>query len=419
MANGVNVAAWEGGELRIMASREVSREVVLAVPLSRLIVRILRVPDEERADPVAYATPLLQALSPYPDEPLSVSCETVSEAETSITVLAVAFPESANEDIAEALDGRKLNVTRVDSLALGALRGLWGAVMASGEPDARRLVLLGGADCLSAFVLDGDQPVALRAISLAADLRREVMLSLLEAEDFAGPRALSEIVVTGPVEAGALADFAPLRRLEIGEDAALVGVAERSEESGTFNALPASWREVLEETRFKAKLAKALCVAGGLWALLMLVLFGVPVVYGVLESRQKTFCKEHAKAYRSVLDMKMKTELVRKYSDHSTGALEIMKALSDRLPQGVTLLSWNYKRGEGVKVSGEADTAELVYQFKDSMASVETLAGEDRESYADAQRLFKAVELTGPSARGTKQKFDLDCRFASGEEAEE
>lgn len=418
MADGVNSVAWEGGELRALASGEKSREVVLAVPLSRLIVKVLRVPETDRGDPVAFATPILQAMSPYPDEPLTVSCETVGESESGVVVLAAALPESANEDIADALDAAKVNVTRVDALALGALRGLWGAVTGGAGEKARRLVLLGGADCLSAFVLDGDLPTVVRAVSPGGDLRRETMLCLLEAEAFGGAAPLAEIVLAGDVEPAGIDALAPVRRIEIGDDAALVGVTERSREPAALNALPAAWREVLEETRFKAKLTKSLAAAGGVWAAILIVLFGVPVVFGFLEDHQKALCKEHARQYKAVREMKEKTELVRKYSDHSRGALEIMKAVSDRLPQGITLLNWNFKRDEGVKVSGEADSAEQVYQFKDAMSSIELTAGDGEEPVGEV--LFGQVVLTGPSARGTKQKFDLDCRYkAEGEDGDE
>lgn len=417
MADGVHVAAWEGGELRVLSSGEKSREAVLALPLSRLLVKMIRVPAEEAADPAAYATPYLQAMSPYPDEPLTVGCETVRETSDGFVVLAAAMPESAAEDIADALDAQKLNVTRVDALALGVLRGLWRALAVEEGSSARRLLLLSGRDCVSLIVLDGDMPVALRAVVAGDDLKRETMLSLLEAEDFNGSKPLAEVVAVGEVETAGLDAFAPVRRLEVGEDVALVGVSERSGEAAALNALPESWRDVLTESRFKAKLTRSLAVAGAVWALVMLVLFGVPVVYGFMEDHQKTLCKEHGRQYRAVREMKEKTELVRKYSDHSRGALEIMKAVSDRLPQGISLLNWNFKRGEGVRFSGEADTAELVYQFKDVLTAIDMTADGDDDGEPSGNRLFASVVLTGPSARGAKQKFDIDCRYqAEGEE---
>ena len=415
MAESIQVVAFEGGELRPLGSEIVPGEAVLALPLSRLVVKMVRVPEE--ADAVETASGILAAVSPFPDEPLTVSCETVRETEKGRVVLAAALPEGAADDIADALDAAKINVTRVDILSLGELRGLW-SQLSDGRTGVRRLVLLKSADCLSLFVLDDDQPSAVRAITSEGDLRREVMLSLLEAEDFGGAKPLSEIVVAGDVDASSLESFAPVRRIGSGEDRvalALKGVEERSGEPSSLDALPESWREVLDETRFKAKLKKFLAIAGGIWAFVMLVLFGVPVVFGFLTDRQKSLCREHSRQYKSVLAMKEKVDLVRKYSDHARGALETMKMVSDLLPlpEGsdsscIELNSWNFRREDGersggVKFSGEAESTALVYQFKDALVDC---------------GLFAQVDLQGPSAgKGGRQRFDIDCRF-EGEEQE-
>lgn len=438
MADRIQVAAFEGGSLRVFGVGEKAGEAVLALPLSRLIVKILRVPAENKEDSAGFATPLLAALSPFPDEALTVSCETVSESDEGRVVIAAALPESATEDIAEALDAAKLNVTRVDALELGFLRREWKDVV-GGAAHGRRLVVLPTDDGVSLIVLDGDGPVALRSVNAASDLRRELMLVLLEAEDFGGSKMLGDIVVVkgqatppaAPAEASTaegegiapeadagasapapkldidwaalLSPFGPVREFRVDDrDAALAGVAERSLEPGSLDALPESWREVLAETRFKAKLVRAMVVAGSVWALAMGVLFGVPVAYGFMTDYQKQLCKEHQKQYRAVSEMRDKVKLVRKYSDHSRGALEILKAVSDRMPEGVELTSWSFKREEGVKFAGEAEDANAVYRFKDLMTETE---------------VFADVVLQGPSAgKGGKQRFDLDCQYETEEE---
>lgn len=426
------VAAFEGGKLRVLASGETSREAVLALPLNRLLVKMVRMPPGE--DPVAVAEPVLKSMSPFPDDSITVGCETVREDGDGRVVIAAALPESAADDIGEALDAEKLSVVRIDSLALGQIRGVWPSL---GESSGRRLVLLDSIDCLSCIVLDGDQPSAIRAITDRSDLRREIMLSLLEAENFGGARRLDEIILVetdstgstaptdstdsapltdpaGPTDSkdsfAALEAFAPVRRLTVGADAALVGVAERAADEGSLNALPASWRELLEETRFKAKLVRYLSIAGGIWLLIMAVLFGVPMVYDFLTDHQKSLSKQHQRQYREVKDMKAKVDLIRKYSDHARGALEIMKALSDRLPEEITLTTWNYKRDEGVRVSGEGDTAESVYAFKDAMDEMSAGEGEDGE------RIFPTVTLNGPNASKGRHRFDLDCQYKGEEE---
>ena len=428
MSREAQVAAFEGGKLRVLASGEKSREAVLALPLNRLLVKMVRVAPDE--DPVAVSEPILKAMSPFPDDALTVSCESVRDDEKGRVVIAAALPESAADDIGEALDAEKLSVVRIDSLVLGQLRGVWNTL---GESSTRRLVLFDSPDCLSCIVLDSDQPSAIRAITDRTNLWREVTLSLLEAEDFGGAKKIDEIILVEndksdaggestqaplapqdpPVKEdpfNALAAFAPIRRIQVGSDAALVGVAERSEDEGALNALPESWRELLEETRFKAKLTKYLILAGGIWLLIMAVLFGVPMVYNLMTSHQKSLSKQHQRQYAAVKEMKAKVDLIHKYSDHARGALEIMKALSDRLPEGITLSAWNYKREDGVRVTGDAETAEAVYKLKDEMDAM--VDGEDGEG----GRIFGTVELNGPNASKGGYRFDLDCQYKTEEE---
>ena len=426
MASETRIAAFEGGQLRLLGADEGSREVVLGLPLTRLLVKLVRVPAE--ADAVETALPVLKSASPFPDDELTVSCETVREDENGKVVIAAALPESAADDIGEALDVAKLSVVRIDALVLGQLRGVWTAL---GESTGRRLVAVRSVDCLSLIVLDGDQPSAIRAITDETDLKREVMLSLLEAEDFGGAKKLEEIVVvesegivvggdtedTVPspssaagVDTQVLEAFAPVRRITVGSDAALVGVAERTSDENALNALPESWREFLEETRFKAKLTRYLVVAGVIWALIVAVLFGVPIGYGFLTDHQKAMSKQHQRQYAAVKEMKAKVDLIHKYSDHARGALEIMKAVSDRLPEGVTLSGWTYRRDDGIRVSGDAETSEATYAFKDAMDAL--TAGEDE----DGEKIFNAVNLNGPNASKGSYRFDLECGYKGEEE---
>lgn len=383
-----------------------NREAVLALPLDRLLVKMVRVP--ESVDAVEFCTPILQEINPFPDEPLTVGCEVVRETESGTIVIAAALPESSTDDIAEALDAEKINVVRIDALAFGELRAVWNELSIS---DTRKLVLSSCGGSVTIIALDADQPVSVRAVTARGDLTREVMLSLLEAEDFGGVRALEEIVVVGNIQFDSA--LAPVRRIGgVSIETALEGIKARSEEAKSLDVLPSSWREVLEETRFKSKLVRRLSVAGGLWLLAMVILLGVPFVYGYLTESQKDLSRRHRKQYTAVSQMREKVKLVKKYSDHTCGALEIMKALSDRLPEGIELSSWHFERNDsensdgGVTVSGEADSADLVYDFKDAMSEI--MLGEER--------LFETVNLRGPTAgKGGKQRFDLECKFMAEE----
>ena len=378
------IAVYESGALHFLADESSSREVVVALPLSRLLLKMVRVPALE--DPIAFATPLVTALSPFPDEPLLVSCETVRETPDARLVLAAALPEGATDDLANALDAAKLSVVKIDALFLGALRMVWNDLTPAGEGalDARRLVVLTTGTDRVLVVLDGDEPVSIHALTPEADIAREKALALLEAEDFNGAKDLAATV-----------------EREVSVDEALQGIRERALETESLDVLPKSWRQVLAETRFKAKLVRHLAVAAGIWVLAMGVLFGVPIAYDFCTDHVKGLSRRHQAQYKAVADKKAKTMLVRKYSDFSRGALEMMKAVSDRLEGDITLSGFEFTREKGVRVKGEATDKGSIYKFKDNLAEMATEGGE---------AVFTHVVLGSVhSQKDGTQRFDLEC----------
>ena len=414
MAKGTEIVAFEGGQLIKRNSGVKGREVVLALPLSRFIVKVLRFPVDAVASELAEG--ILSEMTPFPDEPLTVGIEKVCEDERHQVVIAAALPESAAEDVSAKLDEEKLNVVSVDALVFGELRTVWGKIGTSG----RKIVIFRSPECLSLVILNGDMPCAIRSAALGSDIRRDITLSLLEAEDFCGSAELEEIVVVKRVGDEVVSEDSlnesltsfnvPVRTIEVDLSDALDSIAERSEETGSLNALPESWSDVLKETRFKAKLTRFVAIACSIWAVALAVLIGVPFVFDYLTDYQKELCRRHSKAFRAVSDKRAKVKLVRKYSDHSLGALEIMKAVSDRLPEGIILSSWSFNRDEGLDIAGDSADSSSAYQLKDVLA--EMASGEEEEGTL----VFGSVRL-GPlnKHKDGRQKFDLKCLFKEAE----
>lgn len=385
-------------------------EIALSLPLSRLLVKVLRLPVDVRDDLDGAVSLQMDKLSPFPDEALAVGHEIVRETEKDLFVAVAALPDAVSLEIGDALTAARLRVVRTDATALGWLRSLWPKL--EEKPEAgRRLVLLDLDDGWDLVVLDEGAPVVLRGLgsmSGAAELGREVTLSLMEAELGAGPRPVGDVVVCTKTAPAAdvlarLAAFGPVRTVTVDDEfGGVEGAARRAAEGATFDVTPTVWVVARQESRFKRRLAAGLAAAFGVWALVMLVLFGGPFVYGKLSDHERALSKRHAVAYRAVADMRERVKLVRRYSDHARGALEILKAVSDRLPEGVTLTSFQYKREDGAKVSGEAEQPTQVYDFKDAM----TRAG-----------IFAQINFNGPNAtRGGLHKFDVDAAFEAKEE---
>ena len=419
MGEMTRVAVFADGKLGFLAQKGRGREAVLALPLSRLLVRLVRTPPDHAGDAAALAADALKKISPYPDETLAVSCEQVSETVSGKLVLAAALPESAAEDIAAALDAAKLEVTRVDAWVLGVLRELWGGIEGPASGRVRRLVLLKEAEGLALFVLDGDTPSAIRALADTTELKRAALLALLEAEDFGGALPLREIVTVGledgPAEA-ALATLGEVRRLPPPADEGLAGLLERAADPQALNALPATWADILRETRTKRKLVKFLAVAGGIWLVALAVLAGVPAVYGQMTARQRAASRSQARAYEQVRDKKDQVEAVRNVSNHDLGALETLRLVSAVLPDGVTLTKWNFKRGDILALDGTSETREGVYAFKDGLVALKLGEASGKEDDAETP-FFRYVEYRGDlRQRNQKFTFSVDCSFKDAEE---
>ena len=126
-----------------------------------------------------------------------------------------------------------------------------------------------------------------------------------------------------------------------------------------------------------------------------------------MAERQKTLSKRHAAAYREVKEMRDKVKLVQQYSDHARGSLEMLKAVSDRMPEGITLTSFTYRRGERLSIVGEAQQPTDVYEFKNALTEAAT---------EDDEKLFTEVTLTGPSQSRGVHKFSIEGSFVSEEE---
>ena len=399
--------------MRDAAKRFGTREVVLSVPLSSLLVKVSRMSLEDRDHLAEKAGIELVKVSPFPDETPVTGVEMVAETDKELVTLLAAFPDAAAADIGDALDEAKVRVTRTDITAMGWLRTLWPRIFTDGASEGRKVVLMDLDNGWDVTILDDGALSLLRGIGNVADageLAREVMLSMLRAG--ASGKA-GEIVIFSRTDVDAafaerLEQFAPVRIERLSEEyGGVEGVARRTLEGSSLDVTPQEWVELRTEARFTKKLIVFLAAAAAGWLLLMGVLFGVPFVYGHMTERQKRISKRHAVAYNEVKEMRDKVKLVQQYSDHARGSLEMLKAVSDRMPAGITLTSFNYRRGERLSIVGEAQQPTDVYEFKNALTDAAT---------EDEEKLFAEVTLTGPSQSRGVHKFTIEGSFEAAED---
>ncbi len=386
-----------------------SRQIVLSLPLSRLLVQVMRLPIEIKDDLASAVALQMDKLSPFPGEEMAVGCEVMSETEQDLLVFAAALPEAVFGEIGAALEAAKLRVVRTDATILGWLRSWYGSLQLS--RPGRRLILTDVDDGWDLLVLDHGVPVLARGLGVQPDetaLIREITLSLLNAELDSGAGDIKEVLVVSAKAPDAsltdkLDNVTGVKARHVvppDADGGVSGVALRTGERAALDVTPQVWRDALKESRIRRKVLTGVGIAAALWAVFMAVLFAGPAVYRQMTARVREKSRAHSKAYRQVADTRERVNLILSYTDRSRSPLEILRLTSAYLPQGITLIGFNYKREDGVRISGEADQAMLVYDFKDVLT---------------ADTLFESVALTGPSISRGKHKFDVDAKFKAGE----
>jgi hypothetical protein len=137
-----------------------------------------------------------------------------------------------------------------------------------------------------------------------------------------------------------------------------------------------------------------------IWAVGMAALFGGPLVYREMTNRVRAKGKAHYSAYKAVSDSRERVNLILSYTERQYSPLEILRVVSGYLPRGITLTGFNFKRQDGVRITGEAEMPSQVYSLKEAI---------------DADDLFVSSTLTGPSASRGKHKFEIHVAFPVAE----
>jgi hypothetical protein len=388
------------------------KQIILSLPLSGLLVQVLKFPVEMR-DELAEAVSLqIDKLSPFGGEELTTSHEVLAETETDLWVLCAAMPAVTFDVIGAALSLEKIHVKRTDISGLGWFRTLCAPLQLT--RPGRRVVLMDLDDGWDMIIMDHGIPVLIRGMGHQPDtdsLLREITLSFMNAELEAGSCVASEvlIVTNNPPDADRDARIQKLLDAPVTyhkpphEDGGVEGVALRTRENATMDLTPASWRQAIEEARIAKRVYTGIGIAMTLWVLFMGFLFGAPSYYKFRIDRCKAYSKAHSNAYKQVADTRSRVKLIESYRDRTRSSLEMLRIASESMPQGITLLNFVYKKDEGFKVSGDADNPSMVYAYKDAITEYQN---------PDTQKpLFETVTLTGPSASKGKHKFDIDARF--------
>jgi hypothetical protein len=381
------------------------RDVVVAFPLSGLLLNILKMPVEVRADLADAVALQMDKISPFDEGEYSVGHEILSEDEESVWVLAASMSNRTFMELNESLSRVGWRVIRSDIALLGWLRTLCGKFNLNAP--GRKIVLARFDDNWNVLVMNHGTLVLARCFGSVANheaLLRELTLSMINVEIDAGPLEVGEIIIVAAHEPDAalftgldeLFAVKPVFREISSPEGGLQGVALRTLEHEVIDLTPGFWHTEIKESALRRKVNLFVAAACALWVVLMVAMAAGPMVYRHLIKRVRVKSTAHYSRYKAVSDTRKRVNLILSYTDTTYSPLEMLRLLSGYLPPGVTLTGFNYKRQDGVKVSGEADLPTLVYQFKNAVTEND---------------LFERVDLIGPSASRGKHNFEVYAVF--------
>lgn len=390
--------------------------VASGLPSEQLLLRVVSLPDVPDDELRSMVQLQVDKFSPFPVETTVVSHEVIERKDGKSLVLVAAAKEDVVQAVGTILGTVGLVPNRMDAEILG----WWQVLKDAGQiqEKGRQVVLLLDTLLPEVIVFQEGKPVLFRSLGESEGLEgedfdvetaRAVSYTLMSVEMEHGNDAYTiGVWHRGDARPGLIENL----KSECSCDAVLhsldtlpsvsEGLARRAAAGdGRLNLVPAAWQARAESSLFKKRMVAVAMAAGGVWVLALLVFAG-----GFLFQKHRLHSLETEQARwhkqaREVADMRRRVLTVEHYMDTSHSALECLREISEWLPPGVSLTSFSYKKGEELKVSGEAGAVGDIYTFKTQL---------------DESKFFVSSALNNVrlDARRGKQMFDVDIKLPGG-----
>lgn len=403
---------------RVGALREIKplvgvEPLTVSLPPDVSLLRLLRLPPAGESDILPMVELQLARQMPFPGEEVAMGCEVVLRQPEGLWVLAGATPMSFLVSLDEDMRAAGLRISRIDLNLLGLWRS-WREKAENTEPG-RTVLLAADGDGVNLLVLEQAVPVLGRRLIEGGDgsgLGLELTRSLMNLEMEQGAEAVSDVCWIGdePPDAEAKKRLTsllgrPPRELAAGAlEPPVMGVVRRSmANGGEMNIFPRQW-VALGSARRTRRRTMALAATGlAVWLISVIVLWGGPWLAARSLAETRRSLEGLAPEYNEVRELRQRVRLIMRYTDRSRSLLEGFRLAGMLLPEGIELTSLNYRREDGLRLSGEARTPEQVYTFKERMDNVQ---------------VFAHSSLVGPTwdQRRSRHVFELNAHWGESEE---
>jgi len=403
--------------LREAAARLKGCALSVGLTTDRLLLRVLDLPAVDRDELRDMVALQFDKYSPFPVDTMVLSYEILRQQDSSSHILMAAVQQSAVDRLGERLREAGLEIDRLDAAILGWWRALADAGRMS-QTGRQAFVLLDGPDPEMIVAQDGT-PVLFRSLTGpgerpdedgAAALAEEVSYALMSLErdhgggaattvhlGYAGDAEPPHLVRALAYTCECAAESFPLDELPRPSEGLARRAADRTA-AAALDLTPAVWRSAEQAREFRNKMIGAAGVIFFAWIASLAVLLGGLQYHRAKLARLEESLASWREPALDVREMRRRAFMIQRYTDNEHSALECLRQISAVQPSGIELTSFAYRKGENVRIAGEAEAVGVVYAFKDSL---------DRSGF------FLESDLTGPrrDTRKRKEIFDIDLRL--------
>ena len=391
--------------------RRFKGQVAMALPTGRVLLRVALLPSTDAAELRGMAELQTDKFSPFPVETMAAGAEVLEAAGTSSLVAMAVVRREDVDAVGAAFQSAGGAPDVVDVEALGWWWGLkhGGKLPSHGSQILLRaesfgmemIVARDGAPLLFRSLPSpppaGDEAARAEWIGACAE---EVADSLTALETEWGGTGLPTLHVFH--EAGLPVDFAEQLKTALGLESlfahpldelptASEGVARRLADPArplAMDLAPEEWRAADLERRTRRKLLRSATVFLVAWLLAIGIFWTLLNLQRGRMARLQAQVEQMEGPAMEIRKLRAKTLEFAQYADRTHSALECLRVVSEKLPEGVELTSYVYRKGAALALRGEADVPDKVYSF---IQAVEQTA------------LFPEVKSEGISTRNTPQ----------------
>lgn len=388
--------------------------VVLGLPDDQVLIRVVALPTVDDEEIAAMAGLQADKFSPFPIESMVVSHEVLRRDEASAIVAIAVARALVADDTGQRLKAAGLTISRVDAAALARIQVLRDAGEIPSEERHLAVVLEdGNADLM---VFDGGTLMVTRhpgdmgptdKEGFVEEILSEIDQTLMSMEIEHGGGAPASVAIwcrgAEPHHlARELADRLPCRvdAKELDTLPAISsGLATRHLLRGDgLDLTPPAWRLSERAASFRRRVVAGIASIAALWLLCAGAIFG-----GLYYEEQRLANLEAERDRVATPAMEVRTKrrrlfLLKRYTQQRLSALECLREISIVQPRGIDLTIFSYRSAESLKISGEAEDVNRVYDFKNKL---------------DTSKLFPGTTLQGPiyDRRRKKNTFDIEIQL--------